>query len=339
VIDERKCLVLRVLQIVDAVRPRDPNYDGFLPSPTAGELMSRPGGSVWVHHPHEANSSFQALRHLLDQDTSTGYVRRAQSLKADESKKLRRCIRNLDPGRLDPSDWMDLSHRGQLFLHMIDEISGAQGMFQINHYVPVPQHKEPISYPQGTTGFFYVHAPDRAHPVATHLRFRVVSERDPQAFAAGHDLLTPDGAVWSRWIPVLLRNPIHRRSGILANILVRQKLVTPQTIDFWLNESVVKRDFHTPIVYPGSESFVLDLSLKSQSLNLGYDKYLVTTQVRNPFVTTERPSKALYTGQLDVLTSFWGLLTTKCTRLCCRQADRVSPRPAVRHEDSENIAS
>jgi hypothetical protein len=104
-----------------------------------------------------------------------------------------RCVRNLAPDKLAASDWMDLSLRTNTTFNVYDEASRTPGLIQDVRYSPFR-----TSFPRGTTGFIYLHMPNSDHPIGAQLRFRVVPEPDPSAFAAGHDLRAEDGTIWSR---------------------------------------------------------------------------------------------------------------------------------------------
>src|SRR4051812_26499937 len=97
-------------------------------------------------------------------------------------------ISTLDPERLLPSDYMDLS----------------------GHFNRTPLRKtelsysgSPIPFPPNTRGFFYYHRDPALPPIAGQLRFRLTPKRDPASFAEGTDLLRTDFRPWGRSLLIM----------------------------------------------------------------------------------------------------------------------------------------
>jgi hypothetical protein len=92
---------------------------------------------------------------------------------------VKRAFSTLDPSRLTPHDFVDLSGRKQR----------SFGQTQIL-YKGSPRTRVP--FPAGTQGFFY-YIPGPAHaPIAGELRFRVTTGPDVGSFERGRDLLSAD---------------------------------------------------------------------------------------------------------------------------------------------------
>jgi hypothetical protein len=91
---------------------------------------------------------------------------------------LRRDLNTLNPARMTPADYVDLSGRGR--------VHGA------TFWTPRKAGSEAeLHFPRQTQGFFY-YVPGPVHaPVAGEVRFRITSNAEPATFGHGHDLLLP----------------------------------------------------------------------------------------------------------------------------------------------------
>jgi hypothetical protein len=162
------------------------------------------------------------------------------------------CTRNLAPTKLDASDWMDLSLRRIQRINLHDEASDTRGAIRNVIYRP-----RRVPFPGHTTGFLYLHVPDPDHPIGAQLRFRVVPEPDPTAFAAGHDLRLEDGTVWTKWLPPILHQ--ETAGDALSRIITRQGLVDHAVMNRW-RTTFESSKATGQLVCPGSEPLTWDLT-------------------------------------------------------------------------------
>jgi hypothetical protein len=277
-------IAVRVLEIVEPVELEQEDYDGWVPPPTAGELLRKGGGDVAIHVLRESNATASALRALMSTASAEGYVMRGHScptLGRVAGWRMLRCIRNLAPDKLATGDWMDLSLQTNTSINVYDEASGTRGTMQDVLYSPLR-----TPFPRGTTGFIYLHMPSPDHPIGAQLRFRVVPEPDPAAFAAGHDLRAQDGTIWSRWLPPMLIQQGARVGGALARIVAREGLIDRAVVDQWRSGGgTVQRPIGkksgggAPLVCPGSEPFLLNLAVAAPTITLGVGAYARGTRI------------------------------------------------------------
>jgi hypothetical protein len=271
------------------------DYDGWTPAPVAGELLKTGGGDVWAHKLHESQASSSILRALLlntPAGSADGYIMRGHSrsiLEREAGWRMLRCVRNLAPDKLAASNWMDFSLQTDTLINVCDEPSATRGKTQDVLYSP--RH---TPFPQGTTGFIYLHMPNPDHPIGAQLRFRVVPEPDPAAFAAGHDLRAEDGTIWSRWLP-----PMLTQQGVgdaLARIVIREGLIDRAVVDRWrpgggtAQRPIAKKSVSAPLACPGSEPFLLNLAVAAPTITLGVGSCARKTRIQLvlPFAILEQ---------------------------------------------------
>jgi hypothetical protein len=261
-------LALRVLEILTLVTPKWEDYDGSLPPPVAGELLKIAGGEIFIKRLHGAQALASALCTLVSRAPADGYVIQAspRSRPADNAeRRMLRCIRNLAPAKLAATDWMDLSLQARAEVNIFDDPSGMRGLLRAVSY---SFRSSGAAFPPGTTGFLYVHVPDMDHPISAQLRFRVVPRPDPTMFAAGHDLRSENGAVWSLWLPTLMQQSV---GDALALIVARQDLVDRSVMDQWRSAGTTvepKAQPRVPLVCPGSDPFLVNGQARFR-INLG----------------------------------------------------------------------
>jgi hypothetical protein len=181
------------------------------------------------------------------------------------------------------TDWVDLSLQASPKLHIIDEASSTRR--PLSEIIYTPRRAEVRSiFPSGTSGFFYVHVPDPAHPIGAHLRFQLVPMPDPAGFDAGHDLRRPAGTVWQRWLPSFIR---HAAGGdVVAAIVARQGLVSRAVVERWQSADDTLKSVRSTsnMGCPGSEPLVWDLVKERPSIMLGIGARAYPARVSSPFV-------------------------------------------------------
>jgi hypothetical protein len=291
----RQALAIRVLETFQLEQKTHKGSDAVAPVPIAGELLRTAAGDVWTLVLRDEIKGRSVLRPLLSDLPLTGYISRStrqRSLRQLSGVRIR-TIENVVPGHLTDTDWMDFSLLRYIDVQFADPAAGS-------HTESTPltyDNREPV-FPEGTTGFLYVHVPDPAHPIGAQLRFRLVSEPNPAGFASGRDLHRPNGEVWYCWLPTLVR----RASGqAIASIVTRQGLVDRGVVEQWQAEtgaaSCVKA--FSPLVCPGSAPFSLDLSRYRQGLIVGAGMRARFVQITSPFAHQRlRVKAAPFSGRL-----------------------------------------
>lgn len=143
-------------------------------------------------------------------------------------RRLTRHVRTLDPNKLSPSDYIDLSTRHQPDVTFIvwspDPKRAQMPLLGRVSGKAFPNER----FPPNATGFLYYHIPPHSPPLAGEVRFRIIPSPDPASFAAGTDLLMDHGVPWK--IPLLYMSGIGRYTG-LRTLLLQDELITPQLLD------------------------------------------------------------------------------------------------------------
>jgi hypothetical protein len=178
---------VRVLKALSPITLLDASYDGWVPLPTVGDLLRGPGGQlVQVHIAR--NQSPLAI--LLQKAPNPGFISPlvGTSKHPEDSSRGRRrhVVFNLDPEKLDPAELLDLSGREEPTVHVLGKV--LRLVYHRHHATPAPYLRVP--FPTGTHGFLYA-VEDGA------LRFRMTKDADPSSFASGHDLICPNGQLWT----------------------------------------------------------------------------------------------------------------------------------------------
>ncbi|KAA1469291.1 hypothetical protein DENSPDRAFT_596019 [Dentipellis sp. KUC8613] len=124
----------------------------------------------------------------------------------------------LDPTRLSPSDFCDISGV-QLARPLPTMPSGKEMAFEYTSFGG-PR----TSFPPHTHGFFY-YIPAPTDDIG-ELRFRITPDNNPEGFARGHDLLLPSGIPWV--VRSIFFSTQHAEG--LCEVLLRDGLVTPAAV-------------------------------------------------------------------------------------------------------------
>lgn len=114
--------------------------------------------------------------------------------------RQKRYIETLDPARLKPSDFMDLSGTVRPCVTPILDHERLHHRELIYNSVSLSTRYTYLPFPEGTKGFLYHH--EISETKMSHLiRFRLVPDGDPGKFAEGTDLQCPDGSPWCFLLP------------------------------------------------------------------------------------------------------------------------------------------
>ncbi|KAI0064515.1 hypothetical protein BV25DRAFT_1914229 [Artomyces pyxidatus] len=133
-------------------------------------------------------------------------------------------INTLNPLRLQPSDFVDLSNR-RAPTYSIRGRPYPRG----NRLGYAAANSK--RFPDGTQGFFYYHPPTPPETILGELRFRVTSSADPATFSSGSDLRTLDGEPWGI-LPAFL-GPSAYHGSTLGQLLLDERLVTQAQRELW----------------------------------------------------------------------------------------------------------
>ncbi|KAM5537493.1 hypothetical protein V8D89_008820 [Ganoderma adspersum] len=137
-----------------------------------------------------------------------------------------RPIRTLDPSKVTPDDYMDISFHTQPSLRVVLR-SSVTPRFALN--VTTSDWSSGV-FPPSTQGFLYYHIPPHSPPLAGELRFRLTpsGSRDPAGFAAGSDLVVEVGLPWRY---PLWKIVCREECRGLAALLVQDGLTSQDTLD------------------------------------------------------------------------------------------------------------
>ncbi|TFY62776.1 hypothetical protein EVG20_g6580 [Dentipellis fragilis] len=144
----------------------------------------------------------------------------------------------LDPTRLSPTDYCDLS--GKLNARPLCEVK-IDGGFLLNLHYGMEQNAA-LRFPPDTRGFFYYHPTstprvsddpngrpeDGLRVLVGELRFRLTRTNDPACFAEGQDLRHTDGLPWSVPFERIATSPAAHD---LRAILLRDGLISEEQLE------------------------------------------------------------------------------------------------------------
>jgi hypothetical protein len=180
-------LHIRIIKAISPIVPTDPSYDCYLAVPKVGELLHRSDGRPLEFRPTRYSA---ALATLLRWDLAIGYIPATIP-----RHKLRRTVSHLTPAELTREDYIDLSGARQPCIHLLGQ------KFRVGYPPPEGRaQRRTAPFPPRTHGFLYLvtgehsQQPDKVLPP---LAFRITPDSDPSSFAAGHDLLLPNGRPWT----------------------------------------------------------------------------------------------------------------------------------------------
>ncbi|KAI0265325.1 hypothetical protein BC834DRAFT_181345 [Gloeopeniophorella convolvens] len=167
------------------------------------------------------------------------------------SRNTRKQISTLDPDRLQPSDFIDLSAYTTVGIW-----TGPRSAFEAPkvhlRYDQAGAHSSRIPFPSGARGFLY-YARDPGLAEGGQVRFRIVATPE-SAFEAGQDLLLRNGIPWHIPPGLLPRVP----NVGLVRLLLRDELVTREQLAAW--ESYPQKLRHSPVVTRFGQPFSMSLS-------------------------------------------------------------------------------
>lgn len=280
----RAVIQTRVLKIVDPISPVNDNYDGYVPMPKEGELLSFNYGKTpaW-RFANDGRSITAGLQHLLTSPDG-GHVTHVVSKQGLSSAGIdlgqtssKASIDTLRSDRLTPSHFMDLSGRINIDVTLTRQPMVTNSRLLYSHLGTAQG-----SFPLGSHGFLYCYT----YWEFPEARFRVTSSEDPGTFAAGHDLLLPNGLPWALNLVQLTKG-----HATLGKMLISDGLLSPATYDAW------ERLPHTFIsTFHVGQDFALELSAHTRKVHLIHGGRLHHILITNPFHNSRYRRAHLYSG-------------------------------------------
>ncbi|KAI0265354.1 hypothetical protein BC834DRAFT_182067 [Gloeopeniophorella convolvens] len=163
----------------------------------------------------------------------------------------RKQISTLDPERLQPSDFIDLSNYSTVGIWTVPR--GSYEAPKIGLRYEVEGRSSKLPFPSDARGFlYYAHDPELAE--GGQVRFRIVATPEG-AFEAGQDLLLRSGMPWHIAPGILPRAPTIG----LVKLLLRDGLVTREQVAAW--ESYPRKFKHSPVITRFGQPFHMPLSV------------------------------------------------------------------------------
>ncbi|TFY69380.1 hypothetical protein EVG20_g3173 [Dentipellis fragilis] len=210
------------------------------------------------------------------QTTDGRYASSSKLLPTPNRKRRRPWFSTLDPTRLTPSDFCIISAKNRA--RPFREYRGvAPFQFYYSRLDGKPK------FPPGTQGFFYYASPSRGSGPDEHgeVRFRVTPGDDVMDFAAGQDLLYPDGLPWK---VTLGRIALHKTYNDVSVMLLRDNLVTEEMLAA-IRDGTFKyqRSPNRRLVSRIGQPFSVDLSRRHWLLNVVIGAEVRLLRTMNPF--------------------------------------------------------
>ncbi|KAI0041128.1 hypothetical protein FA95DRAFT_769456 [Auriscalpium vulgare] len=223
-------------------------------------------------------------------------------------------IQTLDPSKLIPSDFVDLSRRKVTYTARLADnrrpICGVQALYYAY------SKGESARFPTDTRGFLYFHAPSR------EVRFRLASS-DPRQFAEGTDLALPSGEPWCFRRTVLAKQA--RAAGFRA--LLAQDGVRVDALSHGAQLSLWQYRKHIRRVTRLGETFPLRFDLQCMHLAVGTPVTLVAW--RSPFSWSVQPQDS---GQALIALERSPFPEHRGRRVLVLRVHQILGRPQLRPE-------
>ncbi|KAJ7617690.1 hypothetical protein DFH06DRAFT_101198 [Mycena polygramma] len=135
--------------------------------------------------------------------------------------RLSHAISTLNPDHITPGDYLDVSSRCWLTIHLPGSSGRGTGL-RFYHIGTTPQ-----PFPENTAGFLYYHRHPRAAPMEGSIRLRVTRNNSPSSFSRGQDLCLPSGFSWQTILPQIA---VNSDLTDIRDQLLRETLVTPEQL-------------------------------------------------------------------------------------------------------------
>jgi hypothetical protein len=181
---------------------------------------------VCDHFPEQSNALLRFSQYFFFQESPSAY-------RASKRTRMKRVISTLNPEKLLPSDFVDISRwKHSTFASSPTHVPRSHSYEPAKHptfNITFEMKRDSfIPFPQSTCGFLYYHSPPDLPPSAGQLRFRLTPNNQPSSFANGSDLMLSNGLPWH--IPVwwiASRPPLAgARHQLLRDNLVTDEFLT-----------------------------------------------------------------------------------------------------------------
>ncbi|KAI0044823.1 hypothetical protein FA95DRAFT_1680916 [Auriscalpium vulgare] len=227
-------------------------------------------------------------------------------------------IQTLDPSKLIPSDFVDLSGRNRVTYNA--RLADNSRIRTANALYYEYALGDNATFPTDTRGFLYFHAPSR------EVRFRLLASNDPRHFAKGTDLALPSGEAWCLKTAVLATRA--RAAGFRALLVqdgVRMDALASSSHGAQL--SLFQRRKHIRRVTRLGETFPVRFNLKCMHLAVGTPVTLVPWQ--SPFKWSVQPEDS---GQAQIALERSPLPEHRGRRVLVLRVHQISGNPQLRPE-------
>ncbi|KAG5638226.1 hypothetical protein H0H81_001227 [Sphagnurus paluster] len=197
-----------------------------------------------------------------NQDTSFAPDRRPK-----RSHDRDRRISTVDPRKLTPADFLDLSYKQKAIIYA------------------------------SSHGFLYYHSDPSLPPTSSEIRLRLTPFNDPSLFDSGTDLVGPSGKTWT--IPLMTVLHFPRQYRALNEQLQRDNLLDPGLK--WISETSRKiyQDTHT--LHFWEQPFSINLAKNNVTLRLVSAPSIGSVMLANIFYDVRRESPPTpFTGRVLV---------------------------------------
>ncbi|KAJ7718646.1 hypothetical protein B0H16DRAFT_1387704 [Mycena metata] len=135
------------------------------------------------------------------------------------SDRTQRILSTLNPSKLRPEDYLDLSGPLTPKVTFPYLTSGAVLVYRFA--------RPPRPFPSNSRGFLYYFRDPLAAPLEGSIRFRLTPDDTPLSFNHGHDLRVPSGMPWQLILPQI---STHMSQRGFCDQLLHEKLVTQEQL-------------------------------------------------------------------------------------------------------------
>ncbi|KAG5638633.1 hypothetical protein H0H81_011352 [Sphagnurus paluster] len=206
-------VVLRVLKIIEPIRTTDSNYDMRASVPVEGMLLEKLRRGVRGPISFDLNNLSNNMKDLGPfVNPSMPYIPPVPSVRP----RRRVPVQTLDPRRLMPTDFVDVSNQKYVVLPITSPTSD----------INLLAGSTCLRFPPHSHGFLYYRREPSLPATTGEVRLRLTASNDPALFESGTDLVGRHGRPWGISLPQLLNScnaPLKER-------LLLDKLVEPNFI-------------------------------------------------------------------------------------------------------------
>ncbi|KDQ60099.1 hypothetical protein JAAARDRAFT_595724 [Jaapia argillacea MUCL 33604] len=135
-------------------------------------------------------------------------------------------LRTLDPNKLTPADFVDISSRKNFSVKGPVLPDGKASQSPVLFFrMGMRSRCQP--FPPNTRGFFYFYHDPDAPKLLSSIRFRLTESKDPASFSAGRDLRYSNQVPWHIYLAALALHPGY---AVYKSLLLKDSLVPPDLL-------------------------------------------------------------------------------------------------------------